>query len=214
MRREKAAMRFPFLTHPATTFAAGVILAAGGLLVFLNTSAEPNNSAADVDDYRAELAKIPPSGIAPGTPQEKAALSRFTTFITSIGDASKVRELARSTYDTDAYLDDTLAIHRGESEIEKYFVKTNSAMSSYQVTIDDIARSGEDFYVRWTMIFAAKALSGGKPVHSSGISQLRFTSEGKVRLHRDYWDSGQNFYAHLPVAGGAIGIIHKRLQGD
>jgi hypothetical protein len=85
-------------------------------------------------------------------------------------------------------------------------------MTHFEVSIDDIARSGPDHYIRWTMIFAAPALDKGEKVHSSGISHVRFAADGRVELHQDFWDSGENFFGRLPVAGGIIGIIRKRLH--
>lgn len=207
-------MTLSILTHPVTTFVAGLILALGSVFLFLGCSAVPNRSAEDVAAYRKAMDKVAPSGLEPGGPGEKAALDRFTSFLKSIGDVKYVRENTLRVYAADAYLDDTLAIHHGGSEIESYFVKTSETVTSYEVTIDDTARSGNDFYVRWTMIFAAPALSGGKPVHSVGVSQIRFNREGKVAFHRDFWDSGQNFYAHLPAVGGAVGFVKKRLQSN
>ena len=84
-------------------------------------------------------------------------------------------------------------------------------MSPIKVHIDDVSRSGSNYYVRWTMEFAAPALSGCELVHSVGISQIRFNPDGKVAFHQDFWDSGKNFYAHLPVVGGVIGLIRRRL---
>jgi len=77
-----------------------------------------------------------------------------------------------------------------------------------------VARSGADYYVRWTMIFAAPALSGGQPVHSIGISQIRLNREGKVEFHQDFWDSGKNFFAQLPVIGGGVGYVRNRLKSN
>lgn len=145
---------------------------------------------------------------------EKAALSRFTAFLQGIGTVEYVRENTSKVYAQDAFLDDTLIVHRGAAEIEKYFVKTSQTMTSYQVTIDDVAKSNGHYYVRWTMVFAAPALSGGKPVHSIGISHVCFNQEGKVVVHQDFWDSGKNFYAHLPVVGGAVGFVKKRLEAN
>ena len=45
-----------------------------------------------------------------------------------------------------------------------------------------------------------------------GVSQIRFNREGKVAFHQDFWDSGKNFYAHLPVIGGAVGLCRQALE--
>ena len=79
---------------------------------------------------------------------------------------------------------------------------------------DDVARSGNDYYIRWTMVFAAPVLSGGQPVHSIGISQIRLNREGKVEFHQDFWDSGKNFFAHLPVVNRIIGLVRNRLESN
>lgn len=204
----------PIFTHPATTFVGGLVLALGAVLLFLGCNAGPNQSALAVSSYRGAMLKVAPSNLKPGGPSEEAALAHFKMFLQSIGNKEYVRANTLKVYSADAYLDDTLAIHHGAAEIEAYFLKTSETVTSYQVTIDDTARSGDDYYIRWTMMFAAPALSGGAPVHSVGISQIRFNREGKVAFHRDFWDSGQNFYSHLPGLGGAIGFVRKRLQSN
>lgn len=202
------------LTHPLATFVAGLLVALLAAFLLMNSWAAPNRSAEAVADYRSRMEKVAPSGLEAGGPGEIAALGRFKAFLLGIGDVKFVRDNTLKVYAADAYLDDTLAVHHGAAEIEAYFVKTSGAMTSYQVTIDDVARSGNDYYVRWTMVFAAPALSGGKPVHSIGISQIRLNRDGKVEFHQDFWDSGKNFHAHLPVVGGAIGYVRKRLESN
>ncbi|MEO5913614.1 MAG: nuclear transport factor 2 family protein [Luteolibacter sp.] len=200
--------------HPVATFLAGVVLALVAVTLFLVSCAAPNHSEDDVSSYRKAMESVKPSGLEPDGPGEAAALQRFKSFLQGIGDVKFVRENTLKVYASDAYLDDTLVVHHGAADIQQYFTKTSETMTSYQVTIDDMARSGNDYYVRWTMVFGAPALSGGKPVHSVGISQIRFNREGKVEFHRDFWDSGKNFYAHLPVVGGAIGFVRKRLEAN
>lgn len=200
--------------HPVSTFVAGLLVAVFAIFLLLNSCAAPNHSAADVAAYRERVKQLAGSGLESNSPAEKAALDRFTSFLQGIGKSEYVRENTRKVYAQDAYLDDTLTVHHGAAEIEKYFLKTSQTMTHYQVTIDDVAKSNGSYYVRWTMVFAAPALSGGKPVESIGISQVSFNPEGKVAFHQDFWDSGKNFYAHLPVVGGAIGYVKKRLEAN
>lgn len=200
--------------HPFSTFVAGLLVALCAVFFLLNSCAAPNTSAENVALYRSSMGKVGSSGLEAGGPGEEAALKRFSSFLEGIGDVRYIRENTLQVYSADAYLDDTLAVHHGAAEIEAYFIKTSETMTDYHVTVDDVARSGDDYYVRWTMKFAAPALSGGKPVTSVGISQVRFNREGKVAFHQDFWDSGKNFYAHLPVIGGAVGYVSKRLKSN
>jgi len=200
------------LTHPAFTFTAGAMLAVVVVALFAVSCTPANPTAGIVETYRQEMARAGTAGPAPGTAAEREAMARFTTFLQNIGSEEFIRENTSKTYSEDAFLNDTLVTHRGAAEIEAYFVQTSQAMTHFEVSIDDIARSGPDHYVRWTMIFAAPALSKGEKIHSTGISQVRFTADGKVAFHQDFWDSGENFFGRAPVAGGIIGIIRKRLQ--
>jgi hypothetical protein len=203
-----------FLFHPFATFVAGLLVALCAVFFLLNSCAAPNRSAENVALYRSSMEKVVASGLDAGSSGEKAAVQRLSLFLQGIGDVNYVRENALKVYSADAYLDDTLAVHHGAAEIEAYFIKTSETMTDYHVTVDDVARSGNDYYFRWTMKFAAPALSGGKPITSVGISQIRFNREGKVAFHQDFWDSGKNFYAHLPVIGGAVGYVSKRLKSN
>lgn len=207
-------MLLTILFHPFATFVGGLLVAVLVVFLLLNSNVAPNRSAASVAEYHSRMERVAPSGLEVGGPREQAALERFKNFLQAIGDAKFVRDQTLKVYAADAYLDDTLVVHHGAAEIEAYFVKTSETMKSYQVTIDDVARSGDNYYVRWTMIFSAPALSGGQPVHSIGISQIRFNREGRVEFHQDFWDSGKNFYAHLPGVGGAVGFVRKRLAAN
>ena len=205
-------MTASFLTHPLTTFFAGVLVTLGILGWLLNRNAPPNQSAEFVATAQKQMEKAAASGSVAGGAEEEASLERFKGFLKGIGDARFIKQNTLKVYAADAFLDDTLVVHHGAAAIEDYFVKTAGNMTSCQVTIDDVAKSGSDYYVRWTMVFAAPAMSGGQPVHSVGVSQVRFNREGRVVFHQDFWDSGKNFFAHLPVAGGVIGFIRKRLE--
>lgn len=202
-----------FLTHPGVTLIMGIVAGAAGILVMLSSCAQPNRSSQLVESYQQELTKTaeprPPQA---GSPEEKAALDRFTTFLKNIGNKDYVQANTATTYAPEAYLNDTLVTRRGVSEIEAYFLKTAESLTDAEVTIDDVARTGTDHYIRWTMVMQAKPLAKGTPVHSVGISQVRFDQQGRVTLHQDFWDSGDHFFGKLPVAGGVIGFIRKRLE--
>lgn len=143
---------------------------------------------------------------------QSPSLEPFTTFLQKIGDKEFVRENTAKVYSADAYLNDTLVTHRGPEQIMAYFHNTADTMTSYQVTIDDTASSGAEHYVRWTMVFSAPKLNGGKPVESVGMSHIRLNPEGKVVMHQDFWDSGTNIYGQIPVLGGVIESIRRRFE--
>lgn len=201
-----------FFTHPITTFFGGALLTLLALGFFLNSKSEGNQTAQLVKDYRKALREAGENGPAPGTSEESIAIQRFTDFLKNVGDQSYLEENTSKAYAENAYLDDTLVTHYGPDEIKAYFLQTAETMTAFEVNILDTSRSGPDHYIRWEMIFSAPKLADGEPVHSIGISQVRFDQEGKVAFHHDFWDSGKNIYAQIPLVGGLIDLIRNRMK--
>ncbi|WP_374512238.1 nuclear transport factor 2 family protein [Niveibacterium sp.] len=44
-----------------------------------------------------------------------------------------------------------------------------------------------------------------------GASHLNFDAQGLVTTHRDYWDAAEELYAQLPVLGGLMRFLRRRL---
>ena len=78
--------------------------------------------------------------------------------------------------------------------------------------VSDRALSGRAAYLRWVFTFTPKR--GGAPWRIEGMSEVHFDRRGRVSAHLDYWDSGSQFYARLPVLGRLIGFVRKRLAVD
>lgn len=185
-----------------------LLLLAIVLVVLLIPACAPKfDTVARTKEYKSVLTKTQsaPVGDAEG-------LRAFTTFLQKIEDKDYVEKNTAKVYAQDAYLNDTLITHHGPEEIKAYFLETANTMTSYKVTIDDIASSGNNHYVRWTMVFSAPKLNGGNPVESVGMSHIRFNENGQVTMHQDFWDSGTNIYGQIPVLGGVIESIRRRFE--
>ena len=60
-----------------------------------------------------------------------------------------------------------------------------------------------------TMHFRHPRLRGGAPISVDGCSHLLWRD--KVYQHRDYFDAGAMLYEHLPLMGGVIAWLKRRL---
>lgn len=184
-----------------------LLLALLVIAILIPACAPHFDTASRTKEYKSVLSKTKSSEVG-----KSESVRAFTTFLQKIGDAAYVEEHTAKVYAPDAYLNDTLVTHHGPEEIKAYFLETSKAMTTYQVTIDDTASAGNEHYVRWTMVFSAPRLNGGKSVESVGMSHIRFNSAGQVVMHQDFWDSGTNIYGQLPVLGGVIESIRKRFE--
>lgn len=64
-------------------------------------------------------------------------------------------------------------------------------------------------FLRWK--FTARSKANGEAWVIEGMSELTFAPDGRVASHVDHWDAGRQFYEKLPVIGGLLRLIRRRL---
>jgi steroid Delta-isomerase len=69
----------------------------------------------------------------------------------------------------------------------------------------------DEAMLRWEMRFRSRLLGEGEHV-IEGTTRLCFGKDGRVVLHRDYWDAAGELYARLPILGLPIRAIARRLK--
>jgi len=148
-----------------------------------------------------------------GSREEEIALARLETYFTKMTVAT-VSEQTADVYAPEAWLYDNLAAIQGVDEIRQYFANAASDVDKLSVDFLQIARSNEDYFVRWRMLIRSARLSGGEPLISYGVTQFRFDSQGRVLLHRDFWDAGTGLYEYLPLLGGLVTRIRSGLADN
>jgi len=157
-------------------------------------------------EYRAAVTRRP--GVVLGDPAEGRRLAgRFSALYADL-DEENVRKRIRETYAPDAWFNDTVSTEVGIDAIERYLLNTARGAEAIHATVQDVAVSGSDCYVRWSMEVRTKNLAGGQPIVTEGISQLRFDGEGRIVLHQDFWNPSAGIYQHLPLIGPAIRFVN------
>lgn len=142
-------------------------------------------------------------------PDDEAA-ARFQSFFADFGEAVRSGRVTE-VYAEDAYFNDTLKEIRGAGDIEDYFLKTLEMATRVDVRFEDLAVSEGNYYFRWEMDVEAPKLNGGEVIRSQGMSHIVFDANGKVAMHRDYWDASSGLFEHVPVLGGMIRWVKGRL---
>lgn len=163
--------------------------------------------------YEQALQQTDPARIGtvePGSAAAQAALDRFTTFFGALTEDS-VRSTIRDVYAADVFFNDTLKTVVGIDALEEYLAATARAAESVTVRFDDVVESRGDTYVRWTMDVRLKRFKRGQTLRSVGMTHLRFDADGRVVLHKDFWDAAGGFFEHLPVVGRMIRWIKSQV---
>jgi ketosteroid isomerase-like protein len=111
-------------------------------------------------------------------------------------------------YAPDAYFKDPFNEVRGIAEIRAIFEHMFEQVDAPRFAIRDFAVTGEQAFLTWTFTFRFK----GKPAEQAieGATHLRFSRDGRVSFHRDYWDAAEELYEKLPVLGGLLRFVKKR----
>jgi ketosteroid isomerase-like protein len=67
--------------------------------------------------------------------------------------------------------------------------------------------SGEQGFLTWNFHFGL----GRQTLVVHGATHLRFAADGRVQIHRDYWDAAGELYARLPWIGPPMRWLRGRL---
>jgi steroid Delta-isomerase len=119
------------------------------------------------------------------------------------------RSNAASLYSEDAYFNDGFVELTGSVAIADYLGRSAEATEAIEVDIEQITRSDDGVYLRWIMTYTIHYRS--MTIVAPGISHLRFTPEGRVSYHRDYWDGSGALMEVVPLGGATLRAIKGRL---
>ena len=150
------------------------------------------------------------NGFSVGSTEEVQAIARFTEFLRE-WNPETIADSVQAVYASEAYFNDTIKDMNSSKKIAHYLAKSLEATETVRIEVLDVARSGVDYYFRWVMDIKFRNLNNGDWTQSEGMSQIRFNHEGKVLLHRDFWDAAGGLFAYMPVVGSLLRWIKGRL---
>lgn len=75
----------------------------------------------------------------------------------------------------------------------------------------DKMSSGPRVYLKWTMTGRLRLLGLWQV---QGMSELMFDAQGRLSIHRDYWDASEYFYARLPIIGSLLRWIRSQASAS
>lgn len=99
----------------------------------------------------------------------------------------------------------------GLDNLHAYFAGLYDNISSISFSFSHCILQENAGYLQWHMQFCHPKLNRGNAINLSGVSFIRFSSTDKVFFHQDFFDLGAMLYEHIPLIGGAIRRIKRRL---
>ncbi|WP_435751641.1 nuclear transport factor 2 family protein [Thauera sp. AutoDN2] len=111
-------------------------------------------------------------------------------------------------YAPDARFKDPFNEVAGVPAIRRIFEHMFATTESPRFVVTDRIEQGAQAMLGWAFHFRLR----GRALTVRGVTHLRFDAEGRVTLHRDYWDAAEELYEKLPLLGGAMRVIKRRLS--
>ena len=143
-------------------------------------------------------------------PELDAHVNRLVTYFESLSPDS-LGQLAE-VYTPDAYFKDPFNEVRGLDAVRGIFQHMFEALHQPRFVVTDTIAQGEQCFVAWNFEFFFKGVEKPALQTIRGGSHIKFTADGRVNFHRDYWDAAEELYEKLPWVGGLMRWLKKRTQ--
>jgi steroid Delta-isomerase len=128
-------------------------------------------------------------------------------------ESLKPADLARmeAIYSADAYFKDPFNEVRGVVAIRHIFEHMFKALDAPRFVILETVVEGDRCFLVWDFIFRFRGSAAEQTVR--GGSHLHFDArDGRITLHRDYWDAAEELYEKLPVLGSLMRWLKRRAK--
>jgi hypothetical protein len=111
-------------------------------------------------------------------------------------------------YAANAWFKDPFNEASGLDAIRRVFAHMFDTLEEPRFAVQERVIDDEGALLTWEFGFRLR----GRQLRVRGASHLKFNGRGKVVYHRDYWDTGEELYAKLPLLGTLMRWLRRRLS--
>ncbi len=140
--------------------------------------------------------------------QDEATVARVVAFFESLTPAS-IADLG-AVYDAQARFKDPFNDVQGVTAIRAIFEHMFVTLNAPRFVVTGQVVQGRQCFLTWEFHFSFKTYRPQREQVIRGASQLVFSAQGLITLHRDYWDAAEELYEKLPFLGGLLRWLKKR----
>jgi len=141
--------------------------------------------------------------------QTAGALERLVAFYEHLS----IESLAQlgAVYAPDAHFKDPFNEVVGHAAILAIFEHMFVQVDAPRFVVLESLEQGAQAFLTWEFRFRMKRLVLGEQC-IRGATHVRFDTQGRVVLHRDYWDAAEELYEKLPLLGGFMRMLRRASQ--
>ena len=98
---------------------------------------------------------------------------------------------------------------QGVPAIRGVFAHMFTSLDGPHFEIQEVLVQGDQCFLTWDFVFRMKRFRKDEQrIH--GGSHLRLAPDGRIDMHRDYWDVAEELYEKLPVLGSLMRWLKRR----
>lgn len=137
-------------------------------------------------------------------------IDEVVAFFESVSPAtlSRIGDL----YAADARFKDPFNEVHGVPAIEQIFRHMFTQVEGARFVVSERIVQGDAAMLAWRFEFGVRLGKTVRPQVVHGVTHFKFGADGKVQLHRDYWDTGEELYMKVPLLGGLLRALRRRLS--
>lgn len=94
----------------------------------------------------------------------------------------------------------------GTPAIARIFEHMFDTLGRPRFVVHEVVADGAQVFLTWDFLFDR----GGRPFTVRGASHLRLAADGRIEMHRDYWDAAEELWAKMPVVGALMRWLTRR----
>lgn len=114
-------------------------------------------------------------------------------------------------YAADATFKDPFNDVRGLAAIQHVFDHLFDQLHGPRFVVTAAALEGDECFLTWHFLFRFHGQSSREQV-VRGSTHFRFAPDGRIAMHRDYWDAAEELYEKLPWLGSLMRWIKRRVN--
>lgn len=132
-------------------------------------------------------------------------------FFESLTPAS-LSDIAR-IYADEARFKDPFNDVQGAGAIRAVFEHMFRTLDEPRFVVTKRVVDGRQCFLVWEFHFRFRSDRVGRSQVIHGGSYLQFGEDGRIEMHRDYWDAAEELYEKIPVLGSFMRWLRRRAAG-
>lgn len=112
-------------------------------------------------------------------------------------------------YDEQARFKDPFNEICGPAAIRAVFAHMFATLEAPRFAVHEVVAAGDQCFMTWVFLFRQARLGPAEQC-IRGCTHFQFGADGRVTLHRDYWDAAEELYEKLPLLGALMRLLRRR----